>query len=206
MGSFVTIKAEVLERLGGRTNIDSRVEIWINDAYFDLLMRPQFRFHQLDKELFLETDPLVARYDLDDKAPTIWFILGMRNEEDQREIRARDWKTFDRVATSYGSPIRYMRFNSIITFDPVPDKTYTIKIRYRNRPAEISTGEPLILEREWEEVLTALSVVKGYLALEEPTKAASALQLYNSLLQAREEVLIREEEDIEASISPVLGW
>ena len=40
---------EMTWRLGNRSDIVDRTLVWLNDAYFELLMSPRFTYYQLDR-------------------------------------------------------------------------------------------------------------------------------------------------------------
>ena len=199
MATFDSIKTEVLARLGGRTDLSSRSEVWINDAYFELLLHPRANFFELDKAATASTAANVRSYDL----PTdLWYILDIRDFTNERKLIRSHWEQFDRLRQTTGQPDRYARFGQTIEFDPTPDATYTLVIRYKFRPAELVTGQSPIIGREWDEVITVLSVVKGFEALEQHEKAAMQRQLFEGLMAVRLDVPQLEDADSESRIIP----
>lgn len=197
MASFDAIKTEVTARLGNRTNISSRANIWINDAYFELLMHPRFNFFEIEKAAQANTAVNIRSYDL----PTdLWHILDIRDDTNNRKLRRRHWESFDRRSHTLGQPQLYARFGQTIELDPTPSSVVTLIIRYKFRPTDLVTGNSPITGREWDEVLTVLSVIKGFEALEEPEKAAIQRQLLEQLLSIREDVPMLESMDAESQI------
>jgi len=196
MASFDVIKTEVKKRLGNRTDIDDRLNIWINDAYFELLMEPEFTFYELDT---LDTIVTVANqrvYDLSTIAG-LWFILMIRDETNSREVKKTSVKYLDRIARSIGQPNRYARFADTLELDPTPDDAYTLTIRFRYRPNQLVSGAYPLINREWDEVLVVLATIKGYEALEQPEKASAARNLLYPLLDKRKDQEVLEDEDSE---------
>lgn len=198
MAGFNTIKTEVKARLGNRSDIESRLAIWINDAYFELLLSPRFSFFELDKKGTFETMDGTREYDVHTDA---WFILSLRDLTNKRRIRRASYRQFDDLdETSKGLPIRYAPYGRKIEFDPTPDNVYTITSRYRVRPAELVADSSHLLGREWDEVLVALASAKGYEALEQQQKAVNARRLVEAAMAVREEAESLEDMDSETTI------
>lgn len=201
MANFDTIQTEVLARLGNRTDITSRLPVWINDAYYEILMAPRFAFYELDKQATAVTTTSLRAYTL----PTdLWFILSVRDTTNNRKIRRSHWNIYDKRAATEGIPSTYARFGSTIELDPTPDGAYTLIIRYRYRPSELSSGVSPIVGREWDELLTVLSVIKGFEALEQPEKAVMYRGLFEKLASDRQSLAELEDMDAEFGIAPRL--
>jgi len=199
MASFDVIKSEVKKRLGNRTDIDDRLNIWINDAYFELLMEPEYTFYELDTMDYVVTVANQRIYDLSPIAG-LWFILMLRDETNAREVRKTSIKVLDRAAYTTGQPSKYARFADTLELDPTPDGIYTLKLRYRRRPNILTSGAYPLLNREWDEVLVVLSTIKGYEGLEQPEKAGAARNLLGPLLDKRKDMEVLEDEDSEIGI------
>jgi hypothetical protein len=198
--SFNTIKTEVIARLGGRTDISSRVETWINDAYFELCLSPRFSFYELDKSNTFTTVVNLREYNIEGFGD-VWFLLGLRDVTNERKLKKSHWTVFDAksqpTAATTQTATHYARFGDFVELDPTPGSIYTIKARYRRRPTELSAGTDHPLGREWDEPITVLAVVKGYEALEQPEKAASQRTLLEQILSLREEPESLEDMDLD---------
>lgn len=199
MASFDVIKAEVKKRLGNRQDIDDRLPIWINDAYFELLMEPEFTFYELDTIHLFNTVAGQRVYDLSLVAG-LWFILMLRDMTNEREIKKTSIKVMDRKQYTQGQPNRYARFADTLELDPIPDDVYTIRIRFRYRPNQLVGGSFPQTNREWDEVIVVLSTIKGYEALEQPEKAAAARNLLSPLLDMRKDQEVLEDEDSDIGV------
>lgn len=199
MSTFNEIRSEVKRRIGNRTDVEDRLGTWINDAYFDLLMEPEYSFHELDRQGLIITESGKREYSLN-VFPDLWFILGVRDNTTEREVLRVHWKTFDRRAHTEGAPTRYTRFGSDIIFDPTPDGIYNILLRYRNRVNEMVAGTSPVIPREWHSMLTHLAVVKAYEGLEQFEKAAAQRQLVFTMEDNRKDQVELEDEDHENSI------
>ena len=202
MGTFNTIKAEVIARMGGRTDISARVDIWLNDAFFELCLLPRFAFFELDKQDTSIATVAATRVYALTGITDLWHILDVRDHTNERLLRRSSVREFDkRVQTNVtGFPVEYARFGTDLELDPTPDGAYTLRIRYRKRPNELSAGNATGLSREWDEVLTTMTVAKGFEALEQWEKASAQRQLLEGLLAIREEPLRLEDADAELTI------
>ena len=140
-------------------------------------MTPRYMFYELDKSVSFNTVASTRVYTLSTYASDLWFIMMVRDDTNEREIRKKNIKVLDQTAAVTGQPTRYARFAGTMVLDPTPDGVYSILVRYRRRPTELSTGDSTVLGREWDEPLILLSVVKGYNALEQPEKAGKHVSL-----------------------------
>lgn len=195
--SFNTIKTEVIARLGGRTDLDSRVITWINDAYYELALTPRYSFFELDTTSTITTESGTRDYSIS-SITNLWFILGIRDQTNERKVRKSHWTVFDAKTQPSATgqiPTHYSRFEKILTFDPTPGGVYTMLLRFRRRPNEMTVNTNHLLGREWDEPITVLSTIKGYEALEQPEKAASQRTLLEQILGLREEAESLEDMD-----------
>lgn len=207
MLGFSALKTEVVARLGNRTDIDARVERWINYAFFELLLNPRFSFFELDFQVPFVTTAGVNTQDLTTIANDLWIILDITDVSNFRHLTRSHYQVLDRTTGSSGQITRYYRFGMSIFFDPTPDATYNMRLRYRRRPGDRAQGLDFdSLGTEWEEPLIALSTVKGFEALDQMDKATAARQLFEAILPSRQDVPTLEDADAEITIAPVLRY
>jgi len=196
------MQQELVWRLGNRTDLGSRSLVWLNDAYFELLLSPRFTYFELDRQFAFATVPQQRVYDIITMVPTLWIILDLRNETMQQKIARYHWSEFDRKWRVFAIPVRYARFARTIEFDPTPDKAYDITMRYRLRPPELIQGANHLLTREWDEVIITMAVQKGWEALEQWEKSTAQKQIVETQLATREEPHSLEDADSETTIWP----
>lgn len=194
--------AELTWRIGNRTDISARTLVWLNDAYFELLLSPRFTYFETDRSFGFSTLPQERTYNIVTMIPDLWFILDLRNETMQQKIDRFHWSEFDRKWRVFSIPVRYARFGPQIEFDPTPDKAYDITVRYRLRPPELVSGGNHLLPREWDEVIITMAVQKGWEALEQWEKATAQKQIVETQLGMREEPHNLEDADSETTIWP----
>jgi hypothetical protein len=199
------ILTELTYRLGNRSDLTPRSLIWLNDAYYELLLSPRFTFYAIDRSASLAAPAGQYIYQVSLNFPDLWFILDMRNENFQIKMRRKDPSEFDRSWKIQGIPTRYTRFQDQIELDPIPDVDYTFTIRYRVRPPELVQGGETILDREWDEPLTTMAVQKGWEALEQWDKASSQKQLVEVQLARRFDAFQMDDADSEATIGVDYG-
>lgn len=199
MAGYSVLVSEITSRLGNRSDITARVPQWLNDSYFELLLSPRFSFYELDASTTLTTTASTRTYSLS-SVSDLWFILSLRDTTNVRRLRRANVRDFDEIQHTEGQPTRYARFGSSLEFDPTPDGTYTLTLRYRKRPPELASGSSPLIAREWDEVLIALAVLKGREALEQTEQAAAQRALVEGMMAAREEVLSLEDADADTTI------
>jgi len=197
MASFDAIQTEVIARLGNRTDIDARSAVWINDAYFELLMNPRFNFFELDIAAQAPTVFGQGTYSL---PPDLWFILSLRDNTNNIKLQRSHTMVFDKIQRVLGNPVRYARFGPAVELDPIPNGVFTLQLRYRKRTADLITGTMPVTPREWDEVITVLAVTKGFEALDNKEKAAAQRNLYNAMVDNRMDVPQLEDMDAETTI------
>jgi|SRR5438132_5418741 len=203
MAGFTAIQSEVIARLGNRTDLSARSAVWINDAYFELLLNPTFEFFELDLSSTITTVATTVSYTL----PTdMWFILDLTDTTNSRKLERSHWQVLDRVVPTSGQVTRYARFGANIQLDPIPDKAYTLTLRYRKRPGELALGSSTALGREWDEVITLLAVMKGWEALSDHERATIARQLAREAIARRMDVPQLEDMDSTTTLAPQLQF
>jgi hypothetical protein len=196
---------ELTYRLGNRSDLSPRTLIWLNDAYYELLLSPRFTFFEIDRSAGLLAPAGQYIFQVSTNFPDLWFILDIRNEMYQIKLRRKDPSEFDRAWRTTGIPARYTRFQDQIEIDPTPDVDYQLTLRYRMRPPELQQGSDTILQREWDEPLLTMAVQKGWEALEQWDKASSQKQMLETQLARRFDAFQMDDADSEATIGVEYG-
>lgn len=204
MISYDAMITEVTARLGNRTDLTSRVPRWINYAYFELLLNPNFEFFELDKKnTTLSTAASVKSLDIITPIPDLWHILSITDTTNNRKLERSHYRVFDKIVPTSGQPTRYARFSNTVEFDPTPDAVYNLQIRYRTRPADLASGATFnSLGTEWEEPIIVVATYKGWMALKQYEDAAATKQLMDACLSTRQDVPMLEDEDSDIGIQP----
>jgi hypothetical protein len=195
---------ELTWRVGNRSDIQPRTLVWLNDAYFELLLSPLFTFYQLDRSSPWVAQAGVRVTQLSSIIPGYWFIIDIRNDDFEQKLKKFDPTEMDKVCRTTGLPYRYGRFGDQIELDPTPDRDYNMTIRWRFRPPELVNGGDHLLTREWDEVLLTKAVQKGFEALEQWEKAKAQKLLADNALGRHQDVADMETIDHEITIGVAL--
>lgn len=200
------VKIEVIDRLGGRTDIERRVESWIYDAEI-WLARCVTDLPTLDLSV---TKRLITGQG----EVNITTLLGitplglklLRNKTTGWLMQRFPFEEFRALASqSSSNPIRWVRHGQILYFDPIPSVDTDIIFDYRAMPerTKITVGE------EWREILTKLAVHIGWSALMESDKSKMAFSLLPGWAQMRLQQPLTQDEfeamfDTDLRLSPWL--
>lgn len=184
--TFEQAVEELIDRLGGRRDIQDRVTDWLNEAQI-VFARSDIELPQLDvtNATFI-TQPGQSTYTLIDGGDwPLGEIIGvqvMRNQTSDFKMARFDWREFRRISTQASSaPVRWTRYGQMIGLDPQPDDVYSILIDYRRKPTlgTLEVGDVWI-----EEILKCASFF-GWAALGEPQQAQATFSLMPAWLQVR---------------------
>ena len=162
------MKAEALLDLRNRSDISSRIERWLREAYLETAYG--YRFYELEKtkEFTLSVDAseiTFATIGITD----LKHILSLRDQTNERKIDPSSFRAIDDLSIGSGTPSHYCRFGSSLLFDAKPASTgISYKLRYRKQISEpdftSSTATPETPD-EWDEIIRLLAVQRGFAAL-----------------------------------------
>jgi hypothetical protein len=189
------LKAEIIQRMGNRTDLESRVDQWAMDAFTELTQAPKASFRELDAIY----TPVVKAGTTQIPVPgDFWFILSMRDK--WRKLDQVHWQVIDRSYRTQGVPTRYARYQDHLELDPIPNIDVPYTIRYRKRLPKLQKGLTIPLEREWHELLITLTVAKGLSALQRYEESAGHRQMIDADMLSRQDNLTLEEDNYESTI------
>lgn len=191
MGTAVSsLLSEVTARLGNRQGITARTLVWLNYAYQELLLSPRFNFYELDFTQLFNTVNTIAEYTLSDviAGDNLWYIVDVRDNTNNRIINQRFIKDYDRLVVTSGQPVRYYRFGDSLFLDPTPNAIYEISIRYKIRPQDLVSAGIALIEREWDEILVVMTVIKGLQAFKQWDEANAQKAYLEQLLVVRQDM------------------
>ena|SRR5215467_10948491 len=189
------LKAEIIQRMGNRSDLSERVDQWAMDAFTELTQAPKASFRELDAIY----KPLVKSGSASIPVPAdFWFILSMRDI--WRKLDQVHWQVIDRTYRAQGVPTRYARYQDNIELDPVPNQDIQYTIRYRKRLPPLTPGLIIPLEREWHELLVTLTVAKGLAALQRFEEGMGYGQAVDADVLSRQDLLTLEEDNYESTI------
>lgn len=188
--TWTALKAEVLRRLGGRSepSIGARVEAWLDAAQLDLALT--FHHFELDTTAALELSAGNSTVDL----PTdCYIVLGIALMT-PREETFRRWLTLQHLryvqanfSIAGAEPAEYARFGSALLFNCPADRNYPILVRYYRFPSppDFAGAMSPELSRLWDEHLIEGALAKAHGALWRPDLAAAHGQMLQEFLSTQ---------------------
>lgn len=197
------ILTEAKLELKSRSDIDTRLQNWLREAYLEVAYG--YRFHELEKAVtFLLGNTNEASFEYI-KATDLKFVMSIRDQTNKRRIPAASFRHIDSVSDNVATPSRYCRFAAGLLFNGIPATSIEYKLRYKRKITEpIFSGTQINAPdtpEEWDEVIRLLAVSRGFEALFEPDNAnriETRVQRLIARLPAEEEV---DSDDDEANIT-----
>lgn len=131
MSTLATMKSRIADELM-RSDLTSQIASAISEA-IEFYQKQRFYWNELNNATF----PTIAgqadytatqevyipiAYDLDDV-----FILVSGNEYRVKRIDPTRWRILNNASTQ-GQPYQYQYFNRVMSFYPIPDQAYTIRL------------------------------------------------------------------------------
>lgn len=193
--TYDSLKTEIIQRLGNRSDLDARVDQWAMDAFTELTQAPKASFRELDALYSFTAQPGDTRAQV---PADFWFVLSLRDTT--RKLEQVHWQVLDRIYRTSGRAVRYARYKDFLEFDPVPNEIMPMVMRYRRRLPQLAAGVQVPLEREWHELLITLTVAKGLSALQRFEESAGHRQSVDTDLANREDNPSLEEDNYESTI------
>ena len=170
--TWAGMKTEAISSLRERTDISTRVEIWIRDAYVELLH--SYKFHEVEKMTTFTLGVGATDKALSAIAADVKNVLSIRDTTTKWKLRKAHFRWMDNRTIITGIPSHYARFGDTLLFDAAPSAVITYQIRYRKEITEPNyVGSNYSeLPEEWDEIIRLRAIAKGYLALLEPEMAS----------------------------------
>lgn len=170
------IKQEAILELKSRTDIDTRVENWLREAYLEVAYG--YRFHDLETSVIfsLGNDDEMSFEHMG--AQDLKFVLTLRDMTNKRKVLPATFKYIDTLGDNIDVPRHYCRFAKSLLFDGTPSTSIQYRLRYKRQIHEpIFAGTPIKpvnspdTPDEWDEVIRLLAVARGFEAMFEPDNA-----------------------------------
>lgn len=148
-----TIRQRVIDYLDGRTDLDAKINAWIDDTRRDLASKYDFAY--LYTEATITTSAASARYDLPaDYLGHLSIFIGTKKlirirpgefdaiHGDDIDIQATDGSTaylYTVGSSEQDEPDYYIDRGMEFDLYPVPDDTYTLLVKYYANPSDWTT-------------------------------------------------------------------
>jgi hypothetical protein len=170
--SFLDLKNELRFDLGSRTDIESQLGRWINDAYLDMASsldipepKVSFSFTTVALQPFYKLPAgvgalrLVSVYESGD--PTDGYKLDLRDTD--------YWRL---LPDTSGAPLRVMTEQGVLILHPTPDTAYTVVVDAKVLPVKLTADANYpIFSQEYHEPLLKLAKAKAWESLQNDEKA-----------------------------------
>jgi hypothetical protein len=195
MATIAERAVRVLSMLGNRTDLVSKIEGWVRDAYFEFGMK--YDFEELE-----ETHNLAitgANNNNTYTYPTLtlnnnsWYVRGIKaltlfgnNNTRVIPLIKKDIKWLDRLPETQGSPAIFCSFKNSIIMHPTPNTDWTLRWRVWLKPRiEIEDNNnnlhmnstEILLPEDWLELIDYGAALRGHVDLLERDKAGEIMQL-----------------------------
>lgn len=186
---------EVLIRTENRQGAanQQRAAVWLRDALLELTSDPQLRNEFDELEVYgpqfdlngnIAVNASQQEYDFnnllvpgDYNISTLDILLWTDPPTNSNRIRLVEtsYQDSDRISPYPGQPCKWYRFNNLVGFTPPPNLDYTVQARiYKMHPISDSIPDtPILIGRNWNEILVWAAVQRGYAELEQYEKAAN---------------------------------
>jgi hypothetical protein len=186
----------VILMLGGRSDLQTRVEAWLRDSYIDL--GTSYDFEELEETVDVSLDGnnynnnyTYPQYNdgnnnWDTRAVKSLLMLESNNQNNNQVIQLtkKPISFFDRIPDSVGTPAIWVPYKRRILLKPRPENDYDgwlLRCRVWLKPL-IESGNnmnntTILLPDDWLEILEYAAALRGHTELLERDKAAEVLQL-----------------------------
>lgn len=189
--TWMTLKAEVIRRLGGRTEpgFSSRVEYWIDAAQLDLgCTIHHFELDKTDQALTLGAGSSTINLPAD---CYIVMGVGLRNAG---AGTFRKWLLLNHLrfvqanfSDAPNEPSEYARFGDQLQFNCTSDGSYPLLLRYYKYPSapDFGAGAGPEFSRLWDEHLVEGAIAKANGSLWRPDLASAQTQTLQEFLASQ---------------------
>ena len=201
-----TIRQRVIDYLEGRTDLDSKINAWVDDARRDLAGKYDFAY--LYTEATATTSAGEERYALpSDYLGHLSIFLGTKKlirirpgefdaiHGDDADIQSTDGSTkylYTIGSSEQDEPDYYIDRGMEFDLYPVPDGTYTLLIKYYANPADwTADAEYDYISTFHTEAVIFGAALRGALYLEDDAKVQKYEAKYERLIQ----IMIKNEKD-----------
>jgi hypothetical protein len=185
--SLAAMRTELQQRLLGRIDIEpTRLNLWINDAYLDMMTSVDPLI--LDSSYSFPLSPDNPLYLLPEQ---VHFIHSMAVVSEDwifggRPLIQTELHGYRMAADQSGWPIMWFPYGDAIGVWPTPDSALEVSVDFRVRPIQLTNDVHCpFIKREWHEGIILLARAKAFSALQEWEAAGLADNDYGRWLERR---------------------
>ena len=162
--TWAEIKAEATIELRTRTDISSRVEGWLRQAFLEVAYG--FRFYELESTKTFTLSVNASEISFTTMGLTnLKHVLSLKDTTNNRKVIPSSFRFIDKRNTGTGSPTHYCIFGNSLLFDSAPSSSgVEYRLRYRKQVTEpnfYSTSAYPDTPDEWDEVIRMKALVRG---------------------------------------------
>lgn len=155
--TFSQMQTLVKRTINNRSDLDTEVAQAINNAYIQTSMIRGVTLRELDGgPATFNTVVGTPSYSFATILTTARNVMAvfspLRDTTNSRKIRSTSIQDIDaKTSASQGKPSWFAHFGSGLVLNPTPDGVYTISMRYRLRPTQLSlSGDLSVLPEEFD--------------------------------------------------------
>lgn len=161
---FQTMYQEVMDYVPDSKMTIAEAKKFVNRAYIQMAM--SFQFYGLETSGTFNTAAGDFDYAIATVAAGAKDIIGIYNETDDcplQEETIQWWEEIEVDPTTLQEAPRYwVRFGDELLLWPTPDTAYTLRIRYKTNPTELSSnGDEPVFPEEWHECIVLWAASKA---------------------------------------------
>lgn len=174
--TFDELKDEVRAGLGDRTDLDARLGRFLNLAQQRLA-----RVHDFDEMEAISSTVINNTGSADDRYITLpslreVYSIIIEDASRSRKLKQRSPRQWDLLLPlpqyhSRDTPSLYTVWNNTIEIFQLPDKSYTMRMRWTKWPTPLSTSNQTSDFLEKDEILVEMSLAYAYRSLGKPDEA-----------------------------------
>lgn len=175
--TFTQLQDEVRASLGNRTDLDTRLPRIVNLAQQRLA-----RMHDFDEMEVISTTTVANTGSDNDRfltLPTVRdvYSIVLLDGANSRRINGRTVQFMDSLLPkpeywSRDRPTDYVVWGNTLEFFPMPNATYTLRMRWTQWPSDLVAGTDISQFNQKDEILVELSLVYAYRSLGKEEEAA----------------------------------
>jgi hypothetical protein len=175
MSTIADLEGDVMFALGGRTDLQDRIRVWLRDAYIEIGSNYPFEtLEESDQDL---TVGGVDTYDYPATCRAIECLTLVMSQGQTIPLLKRSMRVLRRYpgpsTNMRGTPCIWAPFGRSFLLRPVPDTSYVIVEDFWVKPeiADPVEETELLVPDDWLEVITIAATIRGHLKLIERDKA-----------------------------------
>ena len=171
--TLAELHAEVKSAHGGRTDIETQIDAWLNQAQRSFVTNLNIREVEQGATLIFDpaqTSPDIYALPADFYVPM--FLINVSNERQEIHLRPLDI-ILTQIPTPADAPSTYALRGSTMIVRPQPASADTIELTYRLRPPTMTSSVDMTLPDEFMYAVIFDAAARGFFLQNEELRAAA---------------------------------